>query len=502
MNQPHPAQVTPSWYGDSVGHYEGDTLVIDTVGIKIDGHWPWLIWYGTPHTEALHVVERYRLLDYEAAKEGLERDAKENIQSILIPFLQPDPGYRGKYLQLLFTVEDTRRLHDALVRVHNLWPPVGRMVGNCLRRKHPMVSWNERAQYRTRTSGGFLNSVDGGAMKLARRKFLHLAAGAAAPPALSRVAIAQTYPTRPITMIVPFAAGGPADAVARIIVERIRTSLGQPMLIENVTGADGSIGVGRASRAKPDGYTISFGITATHVLNGAFYSFPYDLLNDLAPVSPLVMTANFLFARETMTASGLPELIAWLKANPNRASIGVGAVNQRLLAALFQKETGAQFAIVPYRGLAPIMQDLVAEQIDLTFGTPVERQLMRAGTLKAYAVTSDKRWPVAPDIPTFVEMGLPLLSFGSWYGLFVPKGTPTDIISKVNAAAVTALADPLGQSRFTELDLRFSHASGRPRRRLPPCKKLMPRNGGRSSRSTGLRHSEVAGAISEKRHTP
>jgi len=288
-------------------------------------------------------------------------------------------------------------------------------------------------------------------VKIRRRRFLELAVGPAALSAFARIAKAQVYPVRPITMIVSFAAGGPADTVGRIIVERIRTSLGQPVVIENVTGADGSIAAGRASRAKPDGYTIDLGSIGTHVLNGAFYSLPYDVLNDFAPVSPLVTTANFLFARKTMAATSLPELIVSLKANPGHASMGVGNVSYRLLAALFKKETGTQFAVVPYRGLAPIMQDLVAGQIDLTIGTPDELQSVRAGSLKAYAVTSEKRWAVAPDIPTFAEMGLPALSFAQWLGLFVPKGTPKDIIGKLNGAVVETLADRATQSRLADL---------------------------------------------------
>jgi tripartite-type tricarboxylate transporter receptor subunit TctC len=152
-------------------------------------------------------------------------------------------------------------------------------------------------------------------MNLARRKFLHLAVAAAAFPSVSHIARAETYPARPITMIVPFAAGGPADVTARVLAERMRGSLGQPIIIENVTGADGSIGVGRAARARPDGYTIVLGTMDTHVLNGAFYSLPYDVLNDFAPISPLVTTPLVLFARKAMPAEDLKELIAWLKAS-------------------------------------------------------------------------------------------------------------------------------------------------------------------------------------------
>jgi tripartite-type tricarboxylate transporter receptor subunit TctC len=180
-----------------------------------------------------------------------------------------------------------------------------------------------------------------------RRRFLQLVAGTAALPAVSSIARAQSYPTRPITMIVPFPAGGPTDAVGRVVAERMRRLLGQTVIIENVSGADGSIGVGRAARATPDGYTIVLGNTSTHVLNGAFYSLSYDVLNDFAPISPLVTGPVVLFARKTMPAKGLKELIAWLKVNPNKASAGITAVFSRLLAAFFQKETGTQFTLVP-----------------------------------------------------------------------------------------------------------------------------------------------------------
>jgi tripartite-type tricarboxylate transporter receptor subunit TctC len=283
-----------------------------------------------------------------------------------------------------------------------------------------------------------------------RRRILSLAAGAAVLPALPRIARAQAYPSRPITMIVPFAAGGPTDVFARIMAEAMKRSLGQPVIIENVSGADGSIGVGRVARARPDGYTIDLSNLAGHVLNGAFYSLPYDVLNDFAPISPLVTNPFVLFAREAIPAKDLKELIAWLKANPNKASVGITTAGYRLIAAFFQKETATHFALVPYRGNAPAMQDLLAGQIDL-FGTPGELSLMRAGSIKAYAVTSDARMAVTPDIPTFAEVGLPALSYSTWIGLFAPRGAPTDIIGKLNAAAVEALADQAVRSRLVEL---------------------------------------------------
>jgi len=288
-------------------------------------------------------------------------------------------------------------------------------------------------------------------MKLPRRQFLHLAAIAAALPAVSGFAWAQAYPTRPITMIVPSLPGSASDAVARIVAERMRRSLGQPIIIENIGGAGGSIGTGRAARAKPDGYTIDLGILSTHVLNATFYSLPYDVLNDFAPISPLATSAVILYAKKTMPAKELPELIDWLRANPNKASTGIAIASYHLLTAFFQKETATQFTMVPYRGVAAAMQDLVAGQIDLLFNPPDALPLVRAGSIKAYAVISDTRLALAPDIPTFGEMGLSAISYSGWFGLFAPKGTPKDIIGTLNAAVVEALADTAVQSRLVDL---------------------------------------------------
>jgi tripartite-type tricarboxylate transporter receptor subunit TctC len=284
-----------------------------------------------------------------------------------------------------------------------------------------------------------------------RRQFLRLAAGAAAFPAVSRVASAQSYPLRPITVIVPAAAGGPLDAVARVVSERMRTLLGQPMVIENVSGADGSIGTGRAARAKPDGYTISLLTGAYSVLNGAFYSLQYDVLHDLAPVSPVVKTPFVLYARKSIPAKDMDELIAWLKARPNKASVGIDNVGTRLMTAFFQKETHTQLTLVPYRGGAPAMQDIVAGQIDLFFNPPSHLPLVRAGLAKAYAVSGDLRSALAPDLPIFGEVGLPAVSYFSWDGLFAPKSTPTAIIGVLDAALVTALADAPVRTRLAEL---------------------------------------------------
>jgi tripartite-type tricarboxylate transporter receptor subunit TctC len=269
----------------------------------------------------------------------------------------------------------------------------------------------------------------------------------------SRVATAETYPSRPITMIVPFAVGGPTDAIARVLTEQMRGSLGQPIIIENVTGADGSVGTGRAARARPDGYTIELSGISPHVLNGAFYPLPYDVMKDFAPISPLATLRYFLFARATIPATDLDELIDWLKSNPMKASVGFGASSLNLAAAFFQKQTGTKFTLVPYRGVAPSVQDLVAGQIDLLFATPDALSLMRAGSIRAYAVTGDTRSALAPDIPTFGEMGLPALSITGWNALFAPKGTPREIIDRLNAATVEALADPAVRSRLANLGM-------------------------------------------------
>ena len=231
----------------------------------------------------------------------------------------------------------------------------------------------------------------------------------------------------------------------------MRRSLGQPIIIENVGGADGSIGSGRVARARPDGYTIQYGVTTTHVLNGAFYSLPYDVLNAFAPIAPISIGCPMIVGRKTFPANDFRELISWLKGNPSKASMAVGFTSARLLATYLQQQTGTQFTLIPYRGTAPAMQDLVAGQIDLSIDFPVTSlPLMRAGSIKGYVRASDKRFAQAPDIPTFAEIGLPMLTYFEWAALFAPRGTPQDIITKLNAAVMEALADPLVRSRITE----------------------------------------------------
>jgi tripartite-type tricarboxylate transporter receptor subunit TctC len=227
------------------------------------------------------------------------------------------------------------------------------------------------------------------ASNLPRRRFLRLAAGAAALPAITPDARAQTYPMSPITMIVPYAAGGLADVVGRVVTERMREVLGQPIVIENVAGANGSIGVGRAARAAPDGYTIDFGFIGPHVLNGALYSLRYDVLNDFAPISTVITAPLALYARKNFPANDLNELISWLNANPNKASLGINSPGSYVVAALFQKESRTHFAFVPYRNSA--VQDLMAGQIDLLVDTLVQLPLARTGTIKALALTGETR---------------------------------------------------------------------------------------------------------------
>jgi tripartite-type tricarboxylate transporter receptor subunit TctC len=266
---------------------------------------------------------------------------------------------------------------------------------------------------------------------------------------------AQVYPSRPITMVVPFAAGGPNDTIGRILIERVRGSLGQPVIIENVAGANGTIGVGRVARAAPDGYTLSIGSFNSHVVNGAIYALAYDVLKDFEPVALLSSSGGSLIvARKALPANDLVGLIAWLKANPDKALAGTPGVGSsgQVFGVFFQNVTGTRFAHVPYRGSAPAMQDLIAGQIDMMIETPVTAiPQLRAGTVKAYAITAKSRLAAVPDIPTVDEAGLPGFYTSAWYALWVPRGTPNNIIGKLNAAAVDALADPAVRARLADL---------------------------------------------------
>jgi tripartite-type tricarboxylate transporter receptor subunit TctC len=296
-------------------------------------------------------------------------------------------------------------------------------------------------------------------MKLRRRQFLHLAAGSFALPALSRAARADTYPSRPVTMVVPFAAGGGTDIFARILAEGMRGPLGQTVVVENVAGAGGTIGVGRVVHAPADGYTVSIGTLTTHVLSGALYPIQFDLLTDLAPIAELGYEPLLIAAKNALPVKNLKDMIAWLKANPDKGTAGIpGAGSTGNLADLsFQKVTGTTFQFVPYRGDGPAVQDLVAGQIDMMI-EPSSNFVaqVQADTVKALAVTSRTRHPGMPNVPTVDEAGLPGFYVSIWFGLWAPKDTPKDVITKLNAATVAALADPDMQAKLGKLGQQVS----------------------------------------------
>jgi tripartite-type tricarboxylate transporter receptor subunit TctC len=273
------------------------------------------------------------------------------------------------------------------------------------------------------------------------------------------IAAAQDYPTRPLTMIVPFPAGGATDTLARYLAEQMRGILGQSVIIENVAGAAGSLGVGRAVRSPADGYTLSIGTSTTHMLTGGLYTLPFDLLKDLEPVIQIGSEPLLMAGRKSLPADDLKGLIAYLKANPDKASVGIAGVGAagHLAGISFQKETGTRFQFVPYRGNAPAMQDLLAGQIDFMIEPASNfRSLISTGSIKPYAVTGRTRLPSSPEIPTADEAGLLGFFASLWYGLWVPKDTPKDIIAKLNATLVRILADPSVQMRFEQLGIQIS----------------------------------------------
>jgi tripartite-type tricarboxylate transporter receptor subunit TctC len=267
-------------------------------------------------------------------------------------------------------------------------------------------------------------------------------------------AVAQTYPSRPVTIIVPFPAGGPTDVVARVLADRIRAPLGQTVVVENISGAVGALGTGRVARAAPDGHMLVIGHAQTHVLNAATQNLQFDVVKDFEPVALIADTPQWLIAKKALPPNNVTELIAWLKGNPGKATSGtVGAGSSPEIAAVyFQRETGTNFVLVPYRGGAPLIQDLLAGQIDMTFGQAANYLgPVRNGLLKPYAVLAKKRWWAMPEVPTMDEAGVPGFYASFWHGLWAPKGTPKDIIAKVNAAIVEALADPDIRKRFADI---------------------------------------------------
>ena len=277
---------------------------------------------------------------------------------------------------------------------------------------------------------------------------------------------AENFPSHPVTLVVPFSAGGPTDAMARILADHMRTTLGQNLVIENVTGAAGSLGVGRVVRSAPDGYTVSIGHLGTHVANGAIYKLGYDLVADLEPVVLLPSNPMIIVSKNAVPAKTLKELLEWLKAKPSPATAGTaGAGSGSHIAGLyFENVTGIKLQYVPYRGTAPALTDLVAGQIDLIIDqTSNSIAQVRAGTIRAYAVTDDKRVVSASDVPSSDEAGLSGFHMTLWSGLWVPKGTPKDIVAKLNAAAVEAMNDPAVRKKFEDLGLQ-----------MPPRDKLSP----------------------------
>jgi tripartite-type tricarboxylate transporter receptor subunit TctC len=290
-------------------------------------------------------------------------------------------------------------------------------------------------------------------MTLPRRRFLNLAIAAALPVA-SKSTAAEAYPSRPITMVLPVPAGGQMDSIARIVAERMRTLLSQPIIVENATGASGTIGVGRVARATADGYTLLYGAWATQVVNGAVYSLPYDLIDDFEPIALTSITPWLIAAKYGVPANDLLALIDWLKANPDKASAGTSGAGGpgHIGGVLFQKLSGTHFQFVPYRGMTPAMQDLVSGQIDLMIADPASAlPQFRANRIKLFAVTANSRLAAAPDIPTVDEAGLPGFYLAPWHGIWAPKGTARIIVEKLNVAVMDALADPSARQRLIDL---------------------------------------------------
>jgi tripartite-type tricarboxylate transporter receptor subunit TctC len=270
---------------------------------------------------------------------------------------------------------------------------------------------------------------------------------------------ADDYPTRPITIIVPFAAGGPSDAMARVLAERMRVPLGQPVVIENVTGAGGSIGVGRAVQSPPDGYTISFGHLGTHVANGAVYKLKFDLVADLEPVVLLPSNPMMVVSKNAVPATSLKELIEWLKSRssaPTAGTAGAGS-GSHIAGVYLESVSGVKLQYVPYRGTAPALNDLIAGQIDIMVDQASNSiGQVRAGTIRAYGITDSKRLASAPEIPTVEEAGLKGFNMTLWSGMWVPKGTPKEIVAKLNAAAVEALNDPAVRKQLENQGLEMT----------------------------------------------
>jgi tripartite-type tricarboxylate transporter receptor subunit TctC len=297
-------------------------------------------------------------------------------------------------------------------------------------------------------------------------KLRSFAAALLAAFSLASPSHAETYPSRPITVIVPFSAGGPSDAMMRILGERMKDSLGQPIVVENVTGAGGSIGVARVVHSPADGYTVGFGHLGTHVANGAIYKLNYDLVTDLEPIVLLPSNPMVIVSKNAVPAKSLKELIEWLKSRPQPATAGTAGPGSgsHIAGLALEGAASVKLQYVPYRGTAPALNDLVAGQIDIIVDqTSNSINQIRAGSIRAYAVTDSKRVEQAADIPTVDEAGLPNFHMTLWSGLWAPKGTPKEIINKVNAAALDALKDPQTRNNLENLGLQ-----------MPPADKSTP----------------------------
>jgi tripartite-type tricarboxylate transporter receptor subunit TctC len=284
-------------------------------------------------------------------------------------------------------------------------------------------------------------------------KALRIAVVGAAILATVAVAGAQTYPSRVITIVVPLPPGGATDTLSRTLADHMHGTLGQPVVVEHLPGAGGTLGVGRVVRATPDGYTLSIGNWATNMASAASYPVQYDLLRDLAPVAKLADTPLWIVAKNALPAKDLKELIAWLKANQDKAAAGIvgNGSGGHICGLSLQKATGTRYQFVPYRGGAPAMHDLVAGHIDFMCDMAANSlPQVRSGGIKSIAVMSRTRWFAAPDVPTAEEMGVPGLAISLWHGMWAPKGTPKEVVARLNAAVVQALADPAVQKRFAE----------------------------------------------------
>ena len=280
------------------------------------------------------------------------------------------------------------------------------------------------------------------------RRFSALA-GAVAALTITTLALAQTYPSRPITIIVPFAAGGPTDLVARVIADKMQAPLGQTIVIENIAGAGGSIASTRVARAAPDGYTLEIGNNGSNLLSGALYDLPVDIVKDFTPIAELTDNPQIIVSRNSVPAANLKELLAWLKDNQKTVSVGIAGPVAEVSVVNFENMTGMKFQHVPYRGAAPAIQDLVAGHIDLMvdqLSNSVPQ--VKAGTVRPYAIAAGTRSPALPDVPTVDEAGLPNFYGGLWHGLWAPKGVSADIVAKLNAAVKQSLADPTVQQKL------------------------------------------------------